>query len=161
MAQFASYMLALWHWIAVNGLAVVIAINVVVLVCAIGLAVHACAVSRRLKQVAIATARNTALINKVMKEIDAYPGTIESQTRHAVMKSGAGHFADASYIRQEIESLQEEIAATLNDNRCDVSRDISFVPVEIDVLARQARDEIESLKMELTIEEDAALPDEQ
>ena len=160
MAHFVSYLLALWHWVAVNGLSLAIAINFMVFVCAIALAIHACLLSRRIKELRLASDRNAMLIGKVMQEIDARMAAVESAPIASPVKENpsahVGAFSAASAIREELESLQEEIASALSDIARDLPQDFATQPIESDALARQARDEIENLKTELAAEDDAA-----
>jgi hypothetical protein len=160
MAQFVIYLLALWHWVAVNGLSLVIAINFVVFVCAIALAIHACALSRRIKELRLASDRNAMLLGKVMQEIDARMAAVEPLPIGAPAKdrppAHVGAFSSTPAIREELESLQEEMASALSDIACDLPQDFATQPIESDALARRVRDEIESLKTELAAEDDAA-----
>lgn len=173
MAQFVSYLFALWNWIAAYGLFLVIAINFMVLACVIALAIHAWTLSRRIDELRRASDANARLISKVMQEIDTRMAETDARmakidTRVAEIEAApaappagesppliAGEISDAPAIRKELASLQEEIASALRDISAGAPLEFAPQSIETDLLTQRAREEIESLKSELAEEDEA------
>ena len=113
-----------WHWISANGLLIVIGINFAVLACAIGLAIRVLAISRMLNRLTLATERNESHIGRLMKDAD---------------------------------SLSLAIASPADDPRAPVvhaSAEPESKPDAIGLMASQIREEIESLRAEISTPRD-------